>query len=147
MKEPKKSYENMEQTLNSDPYGYLKRLQVNTYFQAITCAEPRLRDLPEPTALTFLVALIDRLSNYCGFRLSPDQTDCVVARIIRTYRHYRTADFKLFYQLCQQARYGILEAYDRENPQIIFLWLQQYDQARMPFLETAELMYNYKERP
>lgn len=131
--------------ITGSPYYYFQNLCVESYWQAVCSPSPRLRELDSVLACNLIGVLLEQLCAYTGFRLDSAKTDIVIDRIYQLYPHYHTADLRLFYNLCCEARFGTLEAYDRENPQVIFQWLRQFDQERFPFLQSAEIYYHFTE--
>lgn len=131
--------------IDMTPRRYFDNICIESYWQAVCSTTPRLRNLDSSWACNLIAVCLERLCTYVGFRLDADKTDIVIDRIYQLYGHYHTSDLRLFYNLCCEARFGTLEAYDRENPQLIFLWLRLYDQERTPYLQTAEIYRGFRE--
>jgi len=130
----------MEQ-LRFDPYRYFRTLNPANMLRAVANDTPELRSLDDEVALAFLAIAIERICYFIEYRLDKDKTQYTVGFCFRNYSHWRTADWKLFFTYCCTARYGTLAAFDRENPQILFEWLRQYEAERQQVAETARVYF------
>lgn len=120
-------------------YAYFSQLPQREPLQAARSATPAIRALTGEQQVTFLTIAINRILQVLSFRLESEQSFLLLDFASNSYGDWRTADWRVFFLRVCQGYYGILEAYDRQNPQIILSWMRAYEADRTEAVHTAQL--------
>lgn len=124
---------------NKIDIGYFGRLTQSSPVEAARSLTPQLQTLRDEEQIVFLRSALERIFSYLGYELRPDQTEVIIDFAVTTYSGWRTADWRVFYLRCCEGRYGILQAYDRRNAQVLLSWMREYEQERQEAEQTVRL--------
>jgi len=121
--------------INQAPLTYFKdTLKPTSYQDVVFSQQPVVFDLPDPlTRQRFMHVVLDTFKQTFGFYFNDAQNAAVYQGIQLRYSHWKTDDWKWFFCRCTFGDFGRLEGFNKQNPQALLAWMQQYEIERKPY--------------
>lgn len=121
--------------IHESPLSYFKDVLAPKSFQdVVSSRQPMICQLPDDLQCRYLDIVLFRFEQTFGFQFSQSQQDLIFETFQGTFSHWKTDDWRFFFDRCLLSSYGRLEAYQRSNPQVLFAWMNAYEQERTPYL-------------